>query len=170
MTTRVETVSPDTRLRLIGRALQTTAVLALTKDPNVVPQDQVPRISSPLAVVSYQIQPSEDRSGLGSDHMTVRERVGVDLWIDAAATIEIVGNITKDANRHLAMLRRAVDDAMRADNLNASLLLLDPPVAETQFVEVVAELIDTWSAIALPSTEDTKRLTADYELTFFDVQ
>ena len=107
MTTRIETVSPDTRLRLIGRALQSADVLALTKDPNVVPQDQVPRITSPMAVVSYSIEPSQDRMGLGSDHMTVRERVGVDLWIDAAATVEIVGNITKDPTRHLAMLRRA---------------------------------------------------------------
>ena len=169
MTTRVETVSPDTRLRLIGRALQTSGVLGLTNDPHVVPQDEVPRIKSPLALVSYRIEPSQARSGLGSDHMTVRERIAVDLWIDAAATIELVA-ATRDPNRHLMMLRREVDDAMGADNLNASLLLLDPPVDEVNFVEVVAELIDQWSLVALPSTEDTKHLTADYELTFYDVQ
>ncbi len=57
---------------------------------------------------------------------------------------------------------------MTEHNLNPILAALAAPAAPL-FREVIAELISPWSFVPFPTTEDTRHLTADWELTFYQV-
>lgn len=164
---RVEAVDAEIRIRCFGRALQTAEVVALTTPPHVTPQDPQDRSDDPMALITYRQDPSGDRSGLGSDHMTIRERFAVDIWVDEAATRSLAPG-TLDPNLHIARIREAIGVALRADNLNPVLAALADPVAPL-FREVIAELISPWSFVPFPTTEDTRHLTADWELTFYGI-
>ncbi len=164
---RIEAADAEIRLRTFGRALQTDEILALTTPPHVTPQDPQDRSDGPMALITYRQDPSGDRTGLGSDHMTIRERFALDIWVDEAATRSLAPG-TLDPNLHMARIREAVEVALRADNLIPILAALAAPAAPL-FREVIAELISPWSFVPFPTTEDTRHLTADWELTFYQV-
>ena len=170
MTFRIEVLDPEARLRVFARTLrESNALVAITTAPHVCPQDKQPRSTKPQALVTYRGDAGDDRFGYGSDHMTVGERFALDIWIDEEATTALLAD-TKDPTRHAARIRKEIDAALRADNLNATMAaFIDAGEEDFRFVEAIARLVSPWFQVPNPTTENTRHHTADYEVTFYDV-
>lgn len=167
---RAEVLDPEARLRVFARTLrESNALVLLTTTPHVCPQEKQPRATTPQALVTYRADVGDDRSGFGSDHMTVGERFSLDIWVDEAATTRLLTD-TKDPNRHVARIRKAIDDAMRADKLNATMAaFVAAGEDEFRFVEAIAELVSPWAQVPNPTTENTRQHTSDWQVIFYDV-